>query len=102
MYKFTQAEFDNVVQTAFLSVNPPILKRFPGKEKRKFMTLFLIIRQFSQARTYSEAEVNHILKPIHDDYVTLRRYLCDYGFLDRRQDGSAYWVVADDFPECHL
>ncbi|HDR8220879.1 TPA: DUF2087 domain-containing protein, partial [Bacillus cereus] len=25
-------------------------------------------------------------------FVTLRRYLIEYGFLDRTDDGSQYWV----------
>ncbi len=33
-----------------------------------------------------------ILKPIYHDYVMIRRYLIEYGFLDRHRDGSAYWV----------
>ncbi|WP_374016261.1 DUF2087 domain-containing protein [Paenibacillus thiaminolyticus] len=28
----------------------------------------------------------------HADYVTLRRYLTEYGFLDRQPDRSANWV----------
>ncbi|MBJ6950597.1 DUF2087 domain-containing protein, partial [Vibrio cholerae] len=28
----------------------------------------------------------------YPDFVTLRRYLIEYGFLDRTDDGSQYWV----------
>ena len=29
---------------------------------------------------------------MYEDYVHIRRYLIEYGFLDRKADGSAYWV----------
>ncbi|WP_259392169.1 DUF2087 domain-containing protein [Paenibacillus thiaminolyticus] len=29
---------------------------------------------------------------LHADYATLRRYLIEYGSLDRQPDGSANWV----------
>ncbi|MGI8550758.1 MAG: DUF2087 domain-containing protein, partial [Dehalococcoidia bacterium] len=42
-------------------------------------------------RTYTEREVNEILKEVFaHDYVTLRRMLVDYHFLNRSQ--GIYWV----------
>jgi hypothetical protein len=38
---------------------------------------------------YTELEVNSRLRPVFDDYVALRRYLIDEGFLTRA-DGE-YW-----------
>ena len=66
--------------------------KFPKKEKQKLATLRVIIKQFDKEKQYSEKEINEILKSIYDDHVTLRRYLVEYGFLDRKDDGSAYWV----------
>lgn len=66
--------------------------KFPKKEKQKLATLRVIIKQFDKEKQYSEKEINEILKSIYDDYVTLRRYLVEYGFLDREDDGSAYWL----------
>jgi len=51
-----------------------------------------IIKRFQNDRIYTEKEVNEILKAIYDDYVTLRRYLIEYGFLDRKLDGNQYWI----------
>ena len=42
---------------------------------------------------YSECEVNEILKPIYDDYMTIRRYLIMYGFMERTRDGRQYWLT---------
>jgi hypothetical protein len=41
---------------------------------------------------YAEKEINEILKAIYEDYVMLRRYLIEYGFIDRKSDGSEYWL----------
>ena len=72
-------------------INGPMLK-FPKKEKQKLATLRVIIKRFEQEKNYSEKEINTILKNVYEDFVTLRRYLIEYGFLDRKDDGSAYWV----------
>lgn len=90
-YMITAQEAQKAMKACFSSVEPPVLKAFPPKEKRKIVVLNVIARQFSPAQKYSEAEVNAILKPIYDDYATIRRYLISYGFLDRTRDGSAYW-----------
>ena len=50
-----------------------------------------IAQEFEQGKTYTERQVNEILKEIFPDYVTLRRYLIEYGYLRRTRDGSAYW-----------
>ena len=49
------------------------------------------MEQFEPGRTYTEKEVNGILRDIFDDYVTLRRYLIEYGFLERTRDCRTYW-----------
>jgi len=70
------------------------LTEFPRKEKRKAAILKHISHRFEAHRSYTEKEVNEVLKPVYHDYVTLRRYLIEYGFLDREADGSRYWVKA--------
>ncbi|PKM78120.1 MAG: hypothetical protein CVU90_03610 [Firmicutes bacterium HGW-Firmicutes-15] len=51
-----------------------------------------VICRFEISRIYSEKEVNAIIKEVYEDYVTLRRYLIDFGFMDRKTDGSQYWL----------
>lgn len=65
---------------------------FPAKQKRKIIILSSIAGHFKTGREYSEKEVNRLLERIYDDYVTLRRYLIEYGYLDRSRDGRSYWV----------
>ena len=55
------------------------------------MILRQVAAQFESGRTYTEREVNEKLKAIWDDFATMRRYLVEYGYLDRAADGSSYW-----------
>jgi hypothetical protein len=48
-----------------------------------------VARLFEIGVHYAEQDVNATLRTVFDDYVTLRRYLVDEGFLDRA-DGE-YW-----------
>ena len=68
------------------------LKTYPAKEKKKIIILEEISKNFKQGKKYSEKEINRILKRVYEDYVTLRRALIEYGFLDRSNDCSEYWV----------
>jgi hypothetical protein len=68
------------------------LKGFPAKEKKKIIVLEEIVRNFSKGKTYSEKEINRILKRIYEDYATIRRALIEYGFIERTNDGSRYWL----------
>lgn len=70
------------------------LHMFPRKEKEKLVLLKRITGEFDRTRIYTEQEVNQVLKPIFADYVTIRRYLIEYRFLERKPGGSEYWVHA--------
>ncbi|MFF2754099.1 DUF2087 domain-containing protein [Psychrobacillus sp. NPDC058041] len=91
-YKITKEEQEEAEKKFFpRGVDGPLIK-FPKKEKLKLATLSVIIKRVELEKTYSEKEINAILKDLYADFVTLRRYLIEYGFLDRKDDGSAYWV----------
>ncbi|KHD86237.1 DUF2087 domain-containing protein [Heyndrickxia ginsengihumi] len=68
------------------------LKRFPPKEKQRLIVLREMAKRFKQDVVYTEQEVNEMLKEMYEDYVMVRRYLIEYGFLDRKSDGSQYWL----------
>lgn len=89
-YNITDAERDEIIKT-YIDENGA-LKSYPVKEKRKIIVLREIIKNFQKGKTYSEKEVNRILKRIYEDYATIRRALVEYGFFDRTKDGSSYWV----------
>jgi DNA-binding CsgD family transcriptional regulator len=67
------------------------LTGWPKKQKDKLVLLRLISGLFKEGRRYTEKEVNAILAPVWPDHVTIRRYLIEYRFLDRKADCSEYW-----------
>lgn len=68
------------------------IKTYPAKEKKKIIVLSEVVKNFSKGKKYSEKEINRVLKRIYEDYVTIRRALVEYGFIERSNDCSAYWV----------
>lgn len=91
-YVITEEEKDKVLATYFKQGLDGELDTFPSKEKRKLIVLQNIINRFEPERVYSEKEVNTILKSIYSDYVTIRRYLIEYGFMGRSRDCTEYWI----------
>lgn len=71
----------------------PVIVFWPKKQKEKLVLLRRIAELFAQGKSYTEPEVNAILSPVFYDHVTIRRYLIEYRFLDRKADGSSYWRI---------
>ncbi len=93
-FVITEAENKKFLAQAFESLEPLRLRTFPAREKRKIAVLNRIATQFEAGRDYTEKQVNEILRGIEpQQYVVLRRYLIEYGYLARERDGSRYWVV---------
>ena len=76
----------------------PVLRAFvkdgrisamPAKRSKRLALLDHVAGFFDVGVHYSEYDVNRILRTMFDDYVTLRRYLIDEGFLDRAN--GEYW-----------
>ncbi len=91
-YMVTKTEEDKILEAMFSSLSPLKLKVFSSKEKKKIVILKKISEQFEKNKHYSEKEVNAILKQIHEDFATIRRYLIEYGFMDRTNDCKEYWL----------
>jgi hypothetical protein len=66
---------------------------WPRKQKEKLVVLRRVAELFERGKSYAEPDVNAILMPVYGDHVTIRRYLIEYRFLDRKADGSSYWRV---------
>lgn len=92
-YFVTKAEEEKVLSTMFSSLNPLKLKSFSTKEKKKIVILKKISEQFERNKKYSEKELNNIIKDIYEDFATIRRYLIEYGFMERTNDCKEYWLV---------
>jgi hypothetical protein len=91
-YLITNEEENKIIASAFESLKPLKLKLFSSKEKKKIVILRKIASQFEKGRKYSEKEVNAILKDIFEDFATIRRYLIEYGFMERTNDCREYWL----------
>lgn len=90
-YNITEEEKEKTISKSFPYGTDGPLVSFSKKEKHKLVILQEIINKFEFNKQYSEKDVTQILKPIFEDHVTLRRYLIEYGFLDRKLDCSQYW-----------
>ena len=69
------------------------IKAWPAKHKLKFQVLQYLANKFESNHTYTEKEVNEIIKNNHTfgDYFLLRRELIDRKLLLRTRDGYKYW-----------
>lgn len=92
-YLTTKDEEEAIIANMFSSLEPLRLKNLSPKEKKKIVILKKIAGQFERDRKYTEKELNLILKDIYDDFATVRRYLIEYGFMDRTDDGKEYWLI---------
>jgi len=59
------------------------LDLLPARYGKRRLVLEYVATRFEPRREYGEREVNAVLDEVHDDYVTLRRYLVDEGLLER-------------------
>jgi hypothetical protein len=71
------------------------LTQWPSKHADKALAVHYLATKFKPKRTYSEQEVNEMLKQWHtfSDWPLLRRELYESGYLERVPDGSKYWLT---------
>ncbi|MBS5985553.1 DUF2087 domain-containing protein [Clostridium sp.] len=89
-YNITEKERETVIKNYMNETGG--IKTYPSKEKKKIIILGEVTKNFVKGRKYTEKDINKILKRVYDDYVTIRRALIEYGFIERSNDCSAYWV----------
>jgi DNA-binding transcriptional ArsR family regulator len=75
------------------------LKGIPTYRKKRLVILKWLAGQFAWDRTYSEAEVNELIKRYHPDAATLRRDLIGFGFMQREH--GTYWRIAPPGAQAH-
>ena len=88
-------ENQKMLEMLFESLEPLKLKTFDykkKKEEKRQLILKTIVNQFEKDRKYTHKEVDAVLKEIYHDYATLRRFLVDYGYMERTGDCLEYWV----------
>jgi predicted transcriptional regulator len=84
--------FDRKVLETYLGADGRI-KAFPVQRKKDLVILRHVARVFEPRRRYSEKEVNAMLRRFNDDTARLRRYLVEFGFMQREGGGGAYWLA---------
>lgn len=64
-----------------------------GKSAARKAILDYLADRFEIGRTYTEKEVNALLKQYHtfEDWAMLRRELFEAGYLNREKNGATYW-----------
>ncbi len=72
------------------------LRSIPAQRKQRVVVLQHLLKKFAPDRTYTEREVNDILRGAHDDVASLRREFVDYGFMTRER---GIYQVARSTPE---
>lgn len=65
------------------------LEKLPAQHKKRLIVLEQFALRFESGKQYTELEVNGLIRPLFDDYCTIRRLLVDEGMVLR--DGSTYW-----------
>ncbi|WP_442893625.1 DUF2087 domain-containing protein [Bacillus sp. 2205SS5-2] len=93
-YAITNQEREKVLSTYFKEGLDGRLSQLPSKEKRKIVILQHILKRFDLNKEYTEKEVNEVIKDTFDDFVTIRRYFIQYGFMQRDRDCSRYWLTS--------
>lgn len=67
------------------------VSRLPTQNKKRWIVYLEIIKLFSAGVTYTEKEINELIKQIHEDYCLVRRELVEEGVL-QREDGMYRFV----------
>lgn len=70
-----------------------ILEKLPAQHKKRLIVLERFAVGFQPGRRYTELEVTGLIRPLFDDYCTVRRLLVDEGLI--RREGSTYWREDD-------
>ena len=63
----------------------------PAKGAKKIAVLMVIASNLSPGIKYPERELNAIIANFHDDTAAIRRYMIEYGILERDK-ASVYWL----------
>ncbi|MCY1237358.1 hypothetical protein D9M72_500510 [compost metagenome] len=68
------------------------IERYPAnKAERRELLAWIVSNSISPDEDLSERQVNERLLSYTDDVVLLRRYMVDFGLLERTPSGSSYY-----------
>lgn len=66
---------------------------FPRNDAEKQVLLSRIMQDFEEGKTYSEEEINKIIKKYFEDFALIRRELVNFGYMQRSPGGVKYKVL---------
>lgn len=92
LFDISEQDREKVLLKYFPEGTDGPLASFHMQQKHKYIVLCEIAKRFEPGRAYTEKQVNELLRRVYPDYAEIRRYLVDYALLDRKQDGSEYWL----------
>ena len=84
--------YDRKVLNTYLDADGRI-SAFPAQQKKEEAILRYVVQVFEPDQRYKEKKVNEMLSKYSDDTARLRRYLVEYGFMQRQGGGGEYWRV---------
>ena len=67
------------------------LIQIPARSSKKIQVLNRIAMSLETNHRYSEKELNELLAKFHFDTASLRRYMIEFGIMDR-DNSSNYWL----------
>ncbi len=70
------------------------IREIPAKHQKLQFVMEWLAEQFEVGVRYPEKELNQLLQAYHPDHAALRRYLVDYGMMQR--DHGIYWRTGGD------
>jgi predicted transcriptional regulator len=91
--------WENKVLNTF--VKEDIIIEIPASRKKRWIILKWLVQKFEFDRSYTESELNIIIKPINSDTATLRRELVGYNMMQRENSiyqriPEADWLISPE------
>lgn len=65
------------------------LEKLPAQQKKRLIVLQAFAARLKLHKRYGEDEVTNLIRPLSDDYCTIRRQLIEEGLI--RREGESYW-----------
>lgn len=62
------------------------IKHLPSQLKKRLIVLEHLANQLNAKKKYTEKELNEFIKPLNEDYATIRRELFVHKFVNRNND----------------
>jgi len=84
--------YDRKILKDYLNEDGTIRQLSTNRRKLDVILRYLV-EHFEVGKIYTEKQVNAVIGALNYDISGLRRDLISFGFMDRKQDGSAYWLV---------